>query len=874
MAHARYYRPEDIVPAILFAWQPLNTSDGLHLIPLDCLAEIICGLEVVHHNNISFDTISATVREAIKNLVEIGLLYELDSSIGTNVATLVEEGAQQFDLLSEVEQGTIHLLMARWWLNLCPVNHTEDFPKAFRERQLLSRIEAYFGQIKWSKISKVDLVENHPLKTYTTKWEQMLPEYLLGRRIDTDRGKTAPTQIYLGFRYQNSIQEFVAIKRLVSRDPDYLKRFPKEVSTLSNLGLPGTAPPISHWIEDDIPHFSMKLLNGGTLKRYIQTPPLSIQEIVALLGPVFTVLQNAHEQGVVHRDIKPSNIMFDRQSSGKHRLLGQGNIYLVDFGIAIQQGEERLTETGLGVGTPGYMAPEQMYGGTIDSRTDQYSLAVVIYELLTGRLPFEPHKSRYASQQLLPIAGHDPLNEALTTVLSKALDFDAEQRFTSALEFQEALQIAKTPTTKYHPESKPLYDIPTTKGDASSLGAVSANPLLSLEKSYPPEMDQLSSSLTNAGEKSPASNFTCASLIASLFSFVSIIVIFMVFFHWLPLAQDTKSNLIALAGSSSFVIGSASSFIFSKYLSRAIAALLLTAFAFILLAIVFLPSIKEWFDNQSSAPQIFVKQAGIEPMDGPDIPPKNPELAVGSVHDIADYVYSNGNSRWYLIHLGNGEPAWVYNSAGIELRGDVALLTPVTLTPSLVPTMSTLTPSSSPTDTPSATPTPSFTPSPSPTPTYKPTDTPTPTSTITPTWTQSATQTATPTPTLTATPTPPDGFCLIKSPDGTDFIIHCESIRLERQPVATMAAYCQDLVNQEGASQYTWQMQSASHLQTASEYQASAFVIGDTFELVRESEGRYCTLRPGEFCTEELFDGSTTFPQRIPFRCVGTINMP
>lgn len=262
---------------------------------------------------------------------------------------------------------------------------------------------------------------------------------------------------------------------------------------------------------------------------------------------------------------------------------------------------------------------------------------------------------------------------------------------------------------------------------------------------------------------------------------------------------------------------------------------------------------------------------GNQPVDaksGPDTDyPTIQTLLPNSIHEVIGWIINENvedGQGWYQIRYTDGDKLWVAITINAKLQDGVslAIIPTLMLTPTRIPSRESNTPYPSVTAT--------FTPSPSNTPTltsiWTASATPTPTLTLTPT--------ATPTPTLTLTPTPPEGFCLINSPDGTDFIIHCESIRLERQPVATMAAYCQDLVNQEGASQYTWQMQSASHLQTASEYQASGFVIGDTFELVRESEGRYCTLRPGEFCTEELFDGSTTFPQRIPFRCVGTINMP
>jgi serine/threonine-protein kinase len=121
----------------------------------------------------------------------------------------------------------------------------------------------------------------------------------------------------------------------------------------------------------------MPYYDGGTLKNAIAQGPLPVIEAVACAAQVADGLAHAHAAGVIHRDIKPANLMF----------AGDGSIKILDFGIAKIAGE-KLTRTGLVLGTLAYMSPEQAAGGTLDHRTDLWALGVVFHEMLTGRPPF------------------------------------------------------------------------------------------------------------------------------------------------------------------------------------------------------------------------------------------------------------------------------------------------------------------------------------------------------------------------------------------------------------------------------------------------------------------------------------------------------
>jgi tetratricopeptide (TPR) repeat protein len=163
-------------------------------------------------------------------------------------------------------------------------------------------------------------------------------------------------------------------------------RFLREVQLTARLQHPNIVPlldsgavPTSDGIS--LPWYAMPYLAGESLRaRLGRERQLAIEDALRITAAVAAALQAAHLEGVVHRDIKPENV-----------LLAAGNCYVVDFGIAkavSEAGGERLTSTGLSIGTPAYMSPEQGAGDAVDARTDQYSLATVLYEMLTGDVPF------------------------------------------------------------------------------------------------------------------------------------------------------------------------------------------------------------------------------------------------------------------------------------------------------------------------------------------------------------------------------------------------------------------------------------------------------------------------------------------------------
>jgi serine/threonine protein kinase/tetratricopeptide (TPR) repeat protein len=183
--------------------------------------------------------------------------------------------------------------------------------------------------------------------------------------------------------------------------------------------------------------FAMTLCEGETLGARLRRGPAELAEALALVSQVAAGLAHAHARGVVHRDVKPSNLI----------LAPSGQVKIVDFGIAVREGRPRLTRPGAAVGTVAYMSPEQLLGKPVDRRTDLWSLGVVLYELLTGSLPFaSTTEYGYAAAVLStppePLALHRPgLPEGIESLLGQLLARDPADRGPSAEELARQLQI-------------------------------------------------------------------------------------------------------------------------------------------------------------------------------------------------------------------------------------------------------------------------------------------------------------------------------------------------------------------------------------------------------------------------------------------------
>jgi eukaryotic-like serine/threonine-protein kinase len=234
----------------------------------------------------------------------------------------------------------------------------------------------------------------------------------------------------------------VAVKVLhdrLSRDRDVMARFRREARAAARLSHPAVVRVFDTGDQDGLSYIVLELSEGRTLQEVVDSEaPLPPAEAVGIVRTVLQGLAHAHRLGVVHRDIKPGNILLD----------AGGHVKVTDFGIAKASFAEDLTTTGNLIGTARYLAPEQVEGGPIDARADLYATGIVLYELLTGRGPFEAETNLAAATKRLaedpppPGALRSGIPRSLDAVVMRALARHPDQRYQTAEEMSAALERA------------------------------------------------------------------------------------------------------------------------------------------------------------------------------------------------------------------------------------------------------------------------------------------------------------------------------------------------------------------------------------------------------------------------------------------------
>ena len=257
-------------------------------------------------------------------------------------------------------------------------------------------------------------------------------------RIERLLGKGGMGQVFLA--HDLTLEREVAIKVLppdVAQDDQVVRRFQQEAKTAAKLDHPNIIPIYRVESEGGLNYFVMKYISGTSLEDLLeQKEPLPVPEIQRVLWEAACELGHAHQRGVVHRDVKPANIMFDHD----------GRVMLTDFGISkALQAATGFTATGMIIGTPHYMAPEQGKGAPVDGRADQYSLGVVGYRMITAELPFSGdsvhtiiYKHIYEEPPLASTK-RPGIPGALTVAISRALAKEPDQRFPTMEDFATAV---------------------------------------------------------------------------------------------------------------------------------------------------------------------------------------------------------------------------------------------------------------------------------------------------------------------------------------------------------------------------------------------------------------------------------------------------
>ncbi|MDW8279432.1 MAG: serine/threonine-protein kinase, partial [Anaerolineales bacterium] len=246
--------------------------------------------------------------------------------------------------------------------------------------------------------------------------------------------------------YDTRLERDVAVKVLRTEHVRHedrersIHRFGREIEAMQRLRHPHIVPVLDYGIEDGFHYLAMEWMPGGTLRQRLGKR-FDWRDVFSLVLPILAALEHAHSNGIIHRDLKPSNLLFSAENQPM----------LSDFGIAkVSHPQDALSLTGTNmiVGTPEYMAPEQIHGRNVDARTDVYALGVVLYEMLTGRKPFEA-KSPFLV--MAKITGETPpaprsfvpdLPEPVETILLQALSKSPEERFPQMAALRVAIQNA------------------------------------------------------------------------------------------------------------------------------------------------------------------------------------------------------------------------------------------------------------------------------------------------------------------------------------------------------------------------------------------------------------------------------------------------
>jgi serine/threonine protein kinase len=267
---------------------------------------------------------------------------------------------------------------------------------------------------------------------------------LAGYRLESAVGSGGMAVV---FRARDErLNRLVALKILtpdLASDSEFRARFIAESRAAAAVDDPHIIPVYEAGEADGVLFIAMRFVQGGDLHRMLQREgALPPERVVGFISPVASALDAAHRAGLVHRDVKPANILVDAQEDRPD------HVYLSDFGVSKAMSSAGLTSPGHFVGTADYSAPEQIQGRTVDGRTDQYALACVAFQLLTGTLPFGPDQGTptllaHMSTPPPSVTSRTPdLPSAVDQVLARGMAKAPEKRYGSCLEFAGALRQA------------------------------------------------------------------------------------------------------------------------------------------------------------------------------------------------------------------------------------------------------------------------------------------------------------------------------------------------------------------------------------------------------------------------------------------------
>lgn len=273
---------------------------------------------------------------------------------------------------------------------------------------------------------------------------------LIGKRIN-DRykiieyiGGGGMANVYLA--RDMILERDVAVKVLrldLANDDELIRRFHREAQSATSLVHPNIVNIYDVGEEDNIYYIVMEYVDGETLKQYIQNHfPIPIEKVIDITLQITSAISHAHQNNIIHRDIKPQNILIDKK----------GNVKITDFGIAVALTSTTITQTNSVLGTVHYISPEQARGGVATKKSDIYSLGIVLFELLTGRLPFSGESAVSIALKHLqtetphPRSWNPSIPQSVENIILKATAKDPFYRYDDIEEFKADLLTCLDPS--------------------------------------------------------------------------------------------------------------------------------------------------------------------------------------------------------------------------------------------------------------------------------------------------------------------------------------------------------------------------------------------------------------------------------------------
>lgn len=326
----------------------------------------------------------------------------------------------------------------------------------------------------------------------------------------------------------------VAIKILRDEflgNAEFIRRFKNESKAIAVLSHPNIVKVYDVSFGDMIQYIVMEYIDGITLKEYIaKKKAVSWRETVHFVTQILKALQHAHEKGIIHRDIKPQNIM----------LLEDGTIKVTDFGIARFENNETKTMTDKAIGSVHYISPEQARGESTDAKSDIYSLGVMMYEMLTGKLPFEADSAVSVAIMQLQ-SDPKPLREinseipvGLEEITIKAMQKDPAKRYSSAAEmYADLLKFKKNPAIKFNYSYDVTVAAAPVKPKVNTVKKIEANPSYNEDDDWDSETDY---------EKK--SNPAVQIIVGAVTAFVAVCLVFLVLAVFKGFSDNSTTDVL------------------------------------------------------------------------------------------------------------------------------------------------------------------------------------------------------------------------------------------------------------------------------------------------------------------------------------------